>query len=67
MSAYNWINRYTIEEMERIMDNMFDFVSGELENEYNYGITDKNELIQKFIDMGFKEDDIREWYNWIEE
>ena len=63
-----WHDNYTIDEIEYIMTKMCDWIGEQLDNDYNWGdITDREELVRTYIDMGFHENEVREWYDWWDE
>ena len=62
-----WHDDYTNAEIENLLTNMCNWIGEHLDDDYNYGNLDYEELINIYIDMGFHEDEIRSWYNWLDE
>ena len=63
-----WHNDYTNAEIENLLTNMCNFIGEHLDNCYNFGnIDDLEELIRIYVDMGFHEDEVRSWYDWLDE
>lgn len=64
----NWHKDYTNEEIENLLTNMCNFIGEHLDDDYNWGnIDDLEELIGIYVDMGFHEDEVRSWYDWLDE
>ena len=63
-----WYDDYTNAEIETLLTNMCNWISEHLDDNYNWGnIKELEELIETYVDMGFHEDEVRSWYDWIEE
>ena len=63
-----WHNDYTNAEIENLLTNMCNFIGEHLDNDYNFGnIDDLEELIRIYVDMGFHEDEVRSWYDWLDD
>lgn len=63
-----WHNDYTNAEIENLLTNMCNWIGEHLDNCYNFGnIDDLEELVGIYIDMGFHENEVRSWYDWMEE
>ena len=64
----SWSDRYTTNEMNNIISNLLDIVSEMVEDWYNYdmNVHNKNEVIEYFTNIGFHEDEVERWYDWIE-
>lgn len=64
----SWSDRYTTNEMNSIISNLLDIVSSMVDDWYNKGmhIYNKDELIEYFTNLGFHEDEVEWWYEWIE-
>ena len=63
-----WHKDYTNTEIENLLTNMCNFIGDHLDAEYNYGnIKEREELIGIYVDMGLHEDEVRSWYNWLED
>ena len=67
MSAYNWNDRYTTEQMELIIDNLLDIVAEKFIEDYNDGFINKEDIIESFSNFGFKKTDINDFFGWIDE
>lgn len=64
----NWHKDYTKKEIENLLTNMCNWIGEHLDDYYNYGnIADLEELIGIYVDMGFHEDEVRSWYDWLDE
>ena len=63
-----WSDRYTTNEMNNIISNLLDIVSSMVEDWYNYdmNVQNKSEVIEYFTNLGFHEDEVERWYEWIE-
>ena len=46
---------------------MCNWTGEHLDDNYNWGNTNREELIETYVDMGFHEDEVRSWYDWMEE
>ena len=63
-----WHDDYTINEIEHLMTEMCNWIGEHLDDCYNCSnITELEELISIYVDMGFHEDEVRSWYYWVEE
>ena len=63
-----WHKDYTNAEIENLLTNMCNWIGEHLDNDYNWGnIKEREELIGIYDDMGFHEDEVRSWYNWLED
>lgn len=62
-----WHNDYTNAEIENLMTNMCNWIGEHLDDYYNYGGADMERLIETYVDMGFHEDEVRSWYDWLDE
>lgn len=63
-----WHDDYTNAEIENLLTNMCNWIGEHLDESYNCGnIKDCEELIGIYVDMGFHEDEVRSWYDWLEE
>lgn len=63
-----WHDDYTNAEIENLLTNMCGRIGDYLDAEVNCGnIKDREELIGIYVDMGFHEDEVRSWYDWLEE
>ena len=65
----SWSDRYTTNEMNNIISNLLDIVSSMVEDWYNcdMNVHNKSEVIGYFTNLGFHEDEVEWWYEWIEE
>ena len=62
----NWHDDYTNTEIEMILTNMLNWIGEHKDEEYNMGsIKDLNELVEFYVNMGFHEDEVRSWYDWL--
>ena len=63
-----WHNDYTNAEIENLLTNMCNFIGEHLDNDYNFGnIDDLEELVGIYVDMGLHEDEVRSWYDWLDD
>lgn len=63
-----WHNDYTNAEIETLLTNMCNWIGEHLDNYYNFGnIDDLEELVGIYVDMGLHEDEVRSWYDWLDE
>ena len=63
-----WHDDYTNAEIENLLCNMCSWIGDHLDAECNCGnIKEREELIGIYVDMGFHEDEVRSWYDWMEE
>lgn len=63
-----WHNDYTNAEIENLLTNMCNWIGEHLDNCYNFGnIDDLEELVGIYVDMGLHEDEVRSWYDWLDE
>ena len=63
-----WHDDYTNAEIETLLTNMCNWISEHLDDNYNWrNIKELEELIETYVDMGFHEDEVRSWYDWIDE
>lgn len=63
-----WHNDYTNAEIENLLTNMCNFIGEHLDNCYNFGnIDDLEELVGIYVDMGLHEDEVRSWYDWLDD
>lgn len=64
----NWHKDYTNAEIENLLTNMCNWIGEHLDNYYNYGnIKELEELIGIYVDMGLHEEEVRSWYDWMDE
>lgn len=64
----NWHKDYTKKEIENLLTNMCNWIGEHLDMYYNYGnIADLEKLIGIYVDMGFHEDEVRSWYDWLDD
>ena len=64
----NWHKDYTNAEIENLLTNMCNWIGEHLDNDYNWGnIKEREELIGIYVDMGLHEDEVRSWYDWLNE
>lgn len=63
----NWHKDYTNEEIENLLTNMCNWIGEHLDESYNFGNVNRDELINIYVDMGFHEDEVRSWYDWLDE
>lgn len=63
-----WHKDYTNAEIENLLTNMCNWIGEHLDNCYNFGnIDDLEELVGIYVDMGFHENEVRSWYDWLDE
>lgn len=63
-----WHNDYTNTEIENLLTNMCNFISEHLDMNYNCGnIEEREDLINIYVEMGFYEDEVRSWYDWLDD
>ena len=63
-----WHNDYTNAEIENLLTNMCNFIGEHLDMHYNCGnIKEREDLINIYVDMGFHEDKVRSWYDWLDD
>lgn len=64
----NWHKDYTNAEIENLLTNMCNWIGEHLDNCYNFGnIDDLEELVGIYVDMGFHENEVRSWYDWLDD
>ena len=66
-----WHDDYTNAEIENLLTNMFNWIGEHLDDNYNWGDLNREELVEElvetYVDMGFHEDEVRSWYDWEDE
>ena len=63
-----WHNDYTNAEIETLLTNLCNWIGEHLDNDYNWGnIKEREELIGIYVDMGLHEDEVRSWYDWLDD
>ena len=63
-----WHKDYTNAEIENLLTNMCNWIGEHLDNDYNWGnIKAREELIGIYVDMGLHEDEVRSWYDWLDD
>ena len=63
-----WHNDYTNAEIENLLTNMCNGIGEHLDIDYNWGnIKEREELIGIYVDMGLHEDEVRSWYDWLDD
>lgn len=63
-----WHKDYTNAEIENLLTNMCNWIGEHLDNDYNWGnIKEREELIGIYVDMGLHEDEVRSWYDWLDD
>ena len=63
-----WHKDYTNAEIENMLTNMCNWIGEHLDNDYNWGnIKEREELIGIYVDMGLHEDEVRSWYDWLDD
>ena len=68
MAWMAWHDDYTNAEIENLLCNMCSWIGDHLDAEWNCGnIKDREELIGIYVDMGLHEDEVRSWYDWLDE
>lgn len=68
VNMYRFSDTYTIEEMDNLLFNMLEIVTDLFDADYNDGIIkSKEELIQKYINIGMHKDEVLDMCDWLEE
>ena len=62
-----WHDEYTNAEIETLLTNMCNWIGEHLDDNYNWGNAYREELVKTYVDMGFHEEEVRSWYDWMEE
>ena len=63
-----WHKDYTNAEIENLLTKMCNWIGEHLHNDYNWGnIKEREELIGIYVDMGLHEDEVRSWYDWLDD
>lgn len=63
-----WHDDYTNAEIENLLTNMCSWIGDRLCEECNCGnIKEREELIGIYVDMGLHEDEVRSWYDWLDD
>ena len=63
-----WHKDYTNTEIENLLTNMCSFIGEHLDMHYNCGnIKEREDLISIYVDMGLHEDEVRSWYDWLDD
>ena len=63
-----WHKDYTKAEIENLLTNMCNFIGEHLDMHYNGGnIKEREDLISIYVDMGLHEDEVRSWYDWLDD
>lgn len=64
----SWSDRYTIEEMNKIISNLLNIVCSMVEDWYNFDMSTENkeEVVGYFTNIGFDEKEVESWYDWVE-
>ena len=63
-----WHKDYTNAEIENLLCNMCSWIGEHLEMQYNCAnIKSREELIGIYVDMGLHEDEVRSWYDWLDD
>lgn len=63
-----WHKDYTNTEIENLLTNMCSWIGERLDNDYNWrNIKAREELIGIYVDMGLHEDEVRSWYDWLDD
>ena len=64
----SWSDRYTIEEMNKIISNLLNIVCSMVEDWYNFDMNTENkeEVVGYFTNIGFDKKEVESWYDWIE-
>ena len=63
-----WHDDYTNAEIESLLTNMCNWIGEHLDNDYNWGnIKEVEELVGIYVDMGLHEDEVRSWYDWLDD
>jgi hypothetical protein len=61
----DWHEKYTNDEINKLLDKLLDWVSDHLDGWYNSSYASKEDLIKVYLRLGFHEDDVREWYEEV--
>lgn len=65
---YRFSDTYTIDEMDNLLFNMLEIVTDLFDADYNDGIIQsKEELMQKYINIGMHKNEVSDMYDWLEE
>ena len=68
MAWMAWHDDYTNAEIENLLCNMCSWIGEHLDVQYNCGKNKKREeLIRIYVDMGLHEDEVRSWYDWLDD
>lgn len=63
-----WHDDYTNAEIENLLTNMCSWIGEYLDAECNCGnIKGREELISIYVDIGLHEDEVRSWYDWLDD
>jgi hypothetical protein len=62
-----WHDDYTNTEIESLLTNMCNWIGEHLDENYNWGDLEREELIKIYVDMGLHEDEVRSWYDWLDD
>ena len=63
-----WHKDYTNTEIENLLTNMCNWIGEHLDMHFNCGnIKEREDLISIYVDMGLHEDEVRSWYNWLDD
>lgn len=62
-----WHNDYTNAEIENLLTNMCNWIGEHLDESYNFGNVNRDELINIYVNMGFHKDEVRSWYDWLDD
>lgn len=63
-----WHKDYTNTEIENLLTNMCNWIGDHLDMHYNCGnIKEREDLINIYVDMGLHEDEVRSWYDWLDD
>ena len=63
-----WHKDYTNAEIENLLTNMCNWIGEHLDNDYNWeNIKEREEVIGIYVDMGLNEDEVRSWYDWLDD
>ena len=54
-----WHDDYTNAEIETLLTNMCNWIGEHLDDNYSWGNSDREELVETYVDMGFHEDEVR--------
>ena len=46
---------------------MCSWIGEHLDDNYSWSNSDREELVEIYVDMGFHEDEVRSWYDWEDE